>query len=62
MNICGDGDDEMVQGLVHMGGAHHNSTVLYGSVPQFYAILYSSAPQFCTIVHHNPTVLLHSSS
>ena len=40
MNICGDGDDEMVQGLVHMGGANPTSTVLYCYIPQFYTVIY----------------------
>ena len=38
-----------------MGGAHHNSTVLYGSAPQFYVVLYYFTPQFHSFIYHNPT-------
>ena len=33
-----------------MGGAHHNSTVLYGSAPQFYVVLYYFTPQLHSFV------------
>lgn len=43
MDICGDGDDEMVGRLVYMGGAHTNSTVLCSVI-----LFYSTTPQFLT--------------